>query len=369
MPKRRNKGEGSVYYKEDKKLWSCQITVGYDHDSGKQIRKTLYAKTKSDLIEKKKEFERANNLVEKNNITFDQNFYRYLYSIKKPELKEKSWERYEGLYRNYIADAPFSNKKIQELTYTDIKIWYNSMDISKSSLGFINMLIKSSLKLAVKDKIISENILEDVNIKYTPDEQKYNVLSIDEQKILTEYLSSCTLKQEPLKYLFLFTLSTGLRLGEVLALEKTDIQNNAVSISKSVERVKVNGNYKQILTTPKTKSSIRKVPLPEKTADMIKSMPKSDSKLLFPDEKSGGFIFRNRPLKRILSLCDKLNITRITFHGLRHTYATRLFELNVQIKTVQKLMGHSDIQTTMNIYTHVMPDVMDKAIESLNDIL
>ena len=363
------KGDGTIYKRKDRDLWVCQISIGTNPETGKTIKKAIYAKTKSELLEKKREFEKLNGLIDKKDITFEQNFYKYLYLIKRPELKEKSWERYEGLYKNYIADAPFSNKKIQELTYTDIKIWYNSMDISKSSLGFINMLIKSSLKLAVKDKIISENILEDVNIKYTPDEQKYNVLSIDEQKILTEYLNSCTLKQEPLKYLFLFTLSTGLRLGEVLALEKTDIKNNAVSISKSVERVKVDGNYKQILTTPKTKSSIRKVPLPEKTADMIKSMPKSNSKLLFPDEKSGGFIFRNRPLKRILSLCDKLNITRITFHGLRHTYATRLFELNVQIKTVQKLMGHSDIQTTMNIYTHVMPDVMDKAIESLNVIL
>ena len=366
---RRIKGEGSIFFIENKKLWCCAITVGYDVEKGTQKRKRLYSKTKSALIEKKKEFERNNNLVDKSSITFEQNFYRYLYLIKKPELKEKSWERYEGLYKNYISKAPFVYKKLSDLTYTDIKIWYNESEISASSLEVINRLIKASLKTAIKDKIITDNVLDDVTMKYKPDEQKYNVLSLEEQKKLIEYLSNCTLKQEPLKYLFLFTLSTGLRLGEALALEKDDIKENAVKINKSVQRIKVDGHYKQVLTTPKTKSSIREVPLPQKTIDMIKSMPKSESKLLFPDEKSGGFIFTNRPLKRIIGLCNKLEITQITFHGLRHTYATRLFELGVQIKTVQKLMGHTDIQTTMNIYTHVMKNVIDDAVQNLNTIL
>lgn len=158
MSKQRNKGKGSIFFIEDKKLWCCAITVGYDVEKGTQKRKKLYSKTKSALIEKKKEFERNNNLIDKIDITFEQNFYRYLYLIKKPELKEKSWERYEGLYKNYISKAPFVYKKLSDLTYTDIKIWYNESEISESSLEVINRLIKASLKTAIKDKIITDNV-------------------------------------------------------------------------------------------------------------------------------------------------------------------------------------------------------------------
>ncbi|GAA3659028.1 tyrosine-type recombinase/integrase [Asaccharospora irregularis] len=65
---------------------------------------------------------------------------------------------------------------------------------------------------------------------------------------------------------------------------------------------------------------------------------------------------------------EKLDIEPITFHTLRHTYATRLFEAGVSPKTVQALMGHSDISMTMDIYTHVMEDVKINAVEQLNDI-
>ena len=65
----------------------------------------------------------------------------------------------------------------------------------------------------------------------------------------------------------------------------------------------------------------------------------------------------------------KSNIEYRQFHSLRHTYATRLFEAGVHPKTVQKLMGHSDITTTLNIYTHVDEDVKFRAVDTLNEVL
>ncbi len=69
--------------------------------------------------------------------------------------------------------------------------------------------------------------------------------------------------------------------------------------------------------------------------------------------------------KRILT---KAQVPYKKFHSLRHTYATRLFEANVPIKTVQKLLGHGDMSTTMNIYTHVMDNVKVEAVEKINDL-
>ena len=369
MLKRRNKGEGSVYYSDSKKLWICQVTLGYEPQTGKQIRKTLYAKTKSDLIEKKKEFEKRNALIKDTNITFDENFYKYLYLIKKPDLKPKSWERYEGLYKNYISHAPFSYIKLKDLSYSDIQMWYKQSGITKSSLEIINRLIKASLNIAVKDKIISENIMKESYIKYKPKNTDYNVFTVKEQQIFINYLNSCSIKQEPFKYLFLFALGTGARLGEILALNKNDIVDNAVNINKSLHRIKKDNKYIQEITTPKTEQSERQIPLPKKIINLLDEILNTDGNLLFPDEKTNTYIFINRPLRRLQAICKKLNINQISFHGLRHTYATRLFESNIQIKTVQKLMGHTDIQTTMNIYTHVMPNIIDDAVESLNKFL
>lgn len=75
-----------------------------------------------------------------------------------------------------------------------------------------------------------------------------------------------------------------------------------------------------------------------------------------------------RPGRNLKNILEKLNIKPIKFHALRHTYATRLFENNVPAKTVQILMGHSDIDVTMNIYTHVMNDTKLDAIEKINNI-
>lgn len=88
---------------------------------------------------------------------------------------------------------------------------------------------------------------------------------------------------------------------------------------------------------------------------------------MFCDE-NGDPIERKKPDRRVQKLCRELNIPIKKFHSIRHTYATRLFESDVPIKTVQALMGHADIQTTMNIYTHVMKEKKLEVIDVLEKL-
>ena len=228
------------------------------------------------------------------------------------------------------------------------------------------MLIKGAFNTAKMDNIIFTNITENLKVPKHTKIDKYNVFSKDEQKIFIDYLNSCAIEQEPLKYLFLFALATGLRRGEILALEKKDIKDTYVDINKNVQVIKKDGKYIAELTTLKTDSSIGQVPLPQKIIDILPEILDTKYNIVFSNE-NGEYMNKNRPLKRLKSICKQLGIKQISFHGLRHSYATRLFEAGVQIKTVQKLMRHKYIQTTINVYTHVMPNVIDDAIEKLNE--
>ena len=368
--KRRNKGEGSITYAEDKKLWRAELVIGHDPATGKKIRKILYSKTKTGLIQKMQDYKKDKNLLPKEQITFDSYFYKCLYLIKKPQLKDRSFERYQGLHENYIKKAPFYYQKIADINYTDIQIWYNSGEIPDSSLRIIHSLIKETFKTAKKDKLILQNPLDDAAIEIkSRRKENYNVFTSEEQQKFLHYLYAVTIEKEPLKYMYIFALATGLRLGEILALEKSDIKDGKVYVNKNLQRVKNDdGKYENKIISVKTQSSESAVPMPKTLQNILPEIMNTQGDLLFPDEITGGYMNKNRPYKRLKSLCKKLEITQISFHGLRHSYATRLFETGVQIKTVQKLMRHSDIQTTMNIYIHVMPDVVEDAIEKLDNI-
>ena len=373
MAKKSN-GEGSIFFRKSINKWVSVITIGTSED-GKQKRKTFYGDTKKEVIEKVKKYE-ANtfslnrNLEESN---FDDWFKRWLYALKKPKLKPKSWQRYEGLYTNYIQNAPFKSESLAKITSSEIDIWYIDLaqSISESQIKYIHDLIKASFELAVSDRLITHNPAKSIKIKVTKSEN-INVLSQDEQKILVNYLSC---KTDNISQLLLFALGTGMRLGEILAVtwDDYDASSQTITVNKNLQRIKNDdGTYTDKIGTTKTNAGTRTIPLPDKTISLLESIfndTNVNSRNLIFYANDGYYIYNSTPTRHLHKACQKLNINDITLHGLRHTYTTRLFENNVQIKTVQKLLGHSDVETTLNIYTHVMHSVKENAVEKLNDFL
>ena len=196
--------------------------------------------------------------------------------------------------------------------------------------------------------------------------ENVNVFSKEEQELVIKNLDIRNIV-DALIYL---TFYTGLRLEEVLGLQWSDINGNMISVTRqyrrNVEVEKVNDRkltykFKEL----KTKNSAREIPLPDKVLKMLENLPK-DHDLIFSD--NGKPIEPKRPQRRITALCKKLNIPHRSFHSIRHSYATRLFELDVPIKTVQVLMGHGDISTTMDIYTHVMKEKKLEVLDKLNNL-
>lgn len=372
MAKKRSNGEGSIFFREDKKLWTGTITIGVN-PSGSQKKKTFYGPTQKAVREKMRKYESENHNLNKDltKETLHAWYKKWLYEIKKPHLKPKSWQRYEGLYLNYISTAPFIDNLIGDVTGSEMEIWYNKLKAdghSGAQIKKINELIGSSFEKAINDRAINYNPAKSIKIKAEKTE-KINVLSKDEQKKLVNHFLN---NKEECGNLILFALGTGMRLGEMMALTWDDYNklDKTITVSKNLQRIKqADGKYIYEVTTPKSQSSNRIIPLPDKTACLLNDLKKNSPGALIFSKDNGDHLYINGPTRNIHKICDKLNINSISMHGLRHSYATRLFESNIQIKTVQKLMGHSEIETTLNIYTHVMSDIKEEAAERINNFL
>lgn len=146
---------------------------------------------------------------------------------------------------------------------------------------------------------------------------------------------------------------------------------NYVRIDEKKKRVKE-------ISTPKTKNSVRVIPLPERTRDIILThrVRQRDRLIRFGKKQEvgtplfsisvGTHFERQAILKIIKSIYKKAGIAGKNFHDLRHTYATRLFELGEQPKTVQMLLRHSDVSTTLNVYTYVLDDLKVKSASKID---
>lgn len=391
MANKRANGEGSIskyIVNGVNKGWRASISIGSD-ENGKYIRKQFYGKTQKEVKEKLEEFKKQMSLgalPSDDKLTLEHWYYTWLFDYRIKNLKPKSFEKYEGIYRNYIKDSTIGKIKLKDLRATHLQKHYNELlDIYNkpvSTVKSLNTRLKPCLAEAEKQGYIQKNYCKMVTLPKDNTTKEIKVLSSEQQKLFIE-----AIKGHNLEMLFLVALSTGLRLGEILGLKWSDIDFNTgtLTVNRTLQRVTQidrNGNResKVIEQLPKTKNSIRTIPIPKNILIKLKDhrLEQSKNRLKLGDlysnnnyvfcDKLGYPIDDKRPARNLKSILTKLNIEPIKFHGLRHTYATRLFEANVPPKTVQVLMGHYDISITLDIYTHVMEDTKLEAVEKLNDI-
>lgn len=391
MANKRANGEGSInkyIVNGVNKGWRASISVGRD-ENGKLIRKQFYGKTQKEVKEKLEEYKKQLSLGALPNddkLTLEQWYYTWLFDYRIKDLKPKSFEKYEGIYRNYIKDTQLGRLKLKDLRATHLQKYYNDlMDNNKkptSTIKSLNTRLKPCLAEAEKQGYIQKNYCKLVTLPKDNTTREIKVLTPEQQKSFIAALVS-----HELEMLFLTALSTGLRLGEILGLKWSDIDFNTgtLTVNRTLQRVTEidrNGNResKVIEQLPKTKNSIRTIPIPKNILVKLKDhkVQQSKNKLQIGDlysnndyvfcDKLGYPLDDKRPNRNLKSILTKLGVEPLKFHGLRHTYATRLFEANVPPKTVQVLMGHYDISITMDIYTHVMENTKIEAVEKLNEI-
>lgn len=366
----------------------ASISAGRD-ENGKLIRKQFYGKTQKEVKTKLEEYKKQLSLgalPTDNKLTLEQWYYTWLFDYRIKDLKPKSFEKYEGIYRNYIKDTQLGRLKLKDLRATHLQKYYNDLiDKDKkptSTIKGLNTRLKPCLAEAEKQGYIQKNYCKLVTLPKDNTTREIKVLTPEQQKSFIAALVA-----HELEMLFLTALGTGLRLGEILGLKWSDIDFNTgtLTVNRTLQRVTEidrNGNRKSkvIEQVPKTKNSIRTIPIPNNILTKLKDhkIQQSKNKLQLGELYSNNdYVFCDnlgypiddkRPNRNLKSLLTKLNIEPLKFHGLRHTYATRLFEAGVPPKTVQVLMGHYDISITLDIYTHVMENTKLEAVDKLNEI-
>lgn len=380
------------YKKNGKEYYRVTATIGKKAD-GKPIRKEFYGKSKKEAEQKRDVFLR--NIDNGLNIDYENTslvpiMELWLFEVIKPsnKIKESTFERYESIFRNYIKTAPFAYYKLNDIQSIIIQKYYNQLfenGISTNVIISINLKLHSFFEYAVNQGHILKNPVGEKRVIIPglseKKEREVETFSSEEIEIIKNAATNY-------KYgiLILLALGTGLRQGELLGLiyEYIDLEKKTLTVKytiKDVTEISRDGtrNYTTKITTPKTVSSLRTIPIPSALIPMLKQHIVNEklrylrNGLTF-SKKS--FLFTNNvgmPLNRNSIVASfkrfliRNGIPIKKFHALRHTYATQLFKSGVELLTVSKLLGHTNLETT-KIYTHILDEQKEDAVNKLNKL-
>ena len=365
MAKRGN-GEGTIYYSEKLKRWCGQVSLG-TKDDGKLRRKTVYGKTRKDVKDKILSLQ-TTPVVDKVSTTVSELAKEIIEDkFKLNEINENSYKR--CLYtHSYIDNSILGDTKLQDVKPQDITTFLAQMTTySNSVISKTYQLLNRTFNRAVDRDIILKNPMNFEEVKKPKSDKKDRdvvSLSIEEQKRFINALEDDNSKY---KHLLLFMTYSGVRIGEALSLEWDDIdfENNVIHINNTLSRDK---NDRVVIgDKTKTKSSNRDIIITTKLAQILNEIPK-ECNLLFNEERR--LISPSGVNSYVLRLNKRYKISKeLHTHMLRHTYATRCIESGMNIKVLQKNLGHSKIDTTLNIYASVLSKFQEDENKKLENYL
>lgn len=236
--------------------------------------------------------------------------------------------------------------------------------LAPSYVKTMAIIIEATIKYATAEELCSS--LKTPILKPSIPKRDLVVLSEQEEKKLTHILLC---ENSNVATGTLLALQTGMRIGEVCALQWSDIDfaNDIIHIRHTIARIKSehgSPKTKLIIDTPKTESSRRDIPLSDTLKKKL-NFAYQDRKSKFVISNTPNFIGTRTFDYQYRKLLERNDIAIINFHSLRHTFATRCAEAGMDAKTLSRLLGHSTATVTLNIYVHPSMDKMKKQINEL----
>ena len=344
MPKRRANGEGNIRKRKDGR-WEGRYTAGYDLESGKRIIKNVLGKTQAEVKEKFKaaisESQRLD--VSKAGTYTVSSWVKTWYEVyAEPRIRPNTKAYYTNYIENHIIPR-IGSVPLNKLTTIQIQRFYNNLQktgrvqrknfpelrdksLSPRVVRGVHTLLHNCLEQAVAERLILANPAQGCKL---PQLEKREMKILPQEKI-GMYLAEA--ERRGLLAAFYLELTTGLRRGELLALQWTDldVENRTLSITKQVNRI----NGELVVSPPKTRNSIRTLALPQQAVDLLVSEHKKHptNPYLFPSPKTGTMYDPDAFRRTHDKILKAIGAEHIRFHDLRHPYVkhtTKIFSLRL----------------------------------------
>lgn len=370
-------------------LQKYRVRINYTdaEGKGKQLDRVAYGK------EQAKELERQliHDLNEKTTkkITVQELYNDYV-RVKQYEVRESTLDKSKKILSTFVLDS-LKNYRLDRINTAILQRWKNTIEDKTTSSGDRFSLkykknifgeFRALLNYAVKMEYIQKNPLsiignfKDVNavkrkIDFYTAEEFIKFISAARKNAETTEMNSNTIYEWNFYVFFMIAFYTGMRKGEIYALKWTDVENNIIHISRSIAQ-KLKGGDRE--TPPKNKSSVRSIQIPKPLGialaehyNRFKQVSgfSNDCRIC-----GGETCIRDSTLEKRNNLYAKIaGIKKIRVHDFRHSHASLLANKGINIQEIARRLGHSNIEITWNIYSHLYPREEEKAIEILDKIV
>ena len=381
MPKRRANGEGNIRKRKDGR-WEGRYTVGHDPETGKAIIKNMLGKTQTEVKEKLKKAIEENVGIDygrAKTYTVGSWLEVWLENYAKIKLRPSTFKTSQGFLKNHIKPQ-IGSIPLDKLTTIHIQRFYNNLQksgrvqrknfpelkdksLSPRVVRGVHTLLRNCLEQAVAERLILSNPAQGCKL---PQLEKKEMKILPQEKI-GMYLAEA--ERRGLLAAFYLELTTGLRRGELLALQWADLdtERKTLSVTKQVNRI----NGELVVSPPKTRNSVRTLAVPQQAVDLLITEHKKHSRnpYLFPSPKTGTMYDPDAFRRTHDKILKAIGAERIRFHDLRHTFATLSLKSGVDVKTLSGALGHYSAGFRLNTYTHATAQMKQDAADAIGGVI
>ena len=303
-------------------------------------------------------------------------WFEYWIGIKKRTVRPNTIRNYTERYRHNIEPvigtkmlSAVNSIHCQSIMNRMADQGYRTTTIYQTRIALYNMLDYAFLNDVIMKNPCSKVVKSDIGKA----SRKKEALTRDTQRTFCRIVEGNAYECQ-----YRFLLQTGLRTGELVGLKWSDVDwdERTLTINRSMEYRHSTKEWR--VGEPKSKSGYRTIPLTDEAIEILRLQKKKNKSIMVVPLEWSEYIFlcrKGTPVKNstydtmLFKLCDKAGIQRFSMHVLRHTFATRCIEAGMKPKTLQTILGHSNIGITMNLYVHTTDEQKHKEIDLIAEAL